>query len=411
MCPNCWHRFRPVDVKFVARHQDLVGDAVLGPEEAIRFRPSRFAINGSAIDPGGAECRTIVCPRCHLPLARSILESERLSISIVGAPAAGKSFLLAAMTWELRQLMPRLGWVFTDAMPEGNEVLNANERTLFLAEDPDTPVMLEKTQTDGGALYRFATIKGERVMLPTPFQFHLSALKRTNKSGSHVLVLYDNAGEHFLPGREESRAPVTEHLAKANVIVFMLDPTQDPRLRSRLDSDDPQLRSARVLDGSGLIRQETILSEAIARTRSLAGVPSYAKHGRPLIIALAKSDLWTSLLGEPIPDNPLIETSDGGLAVDGDLIREVSARCRALLSTVCPEIVALAEDFARSVLYVPTSATGCSPVVVERDGSNFLGMKPRDIRPRWASVPGLCAIQMAQPQLVPMVRRGGGTGR
>ena len=403
-CPHCWHKFRAVDVVFVARHQDLVGDAVLGPDEQLRFSPSRFLVNGAALDPMGAECRSVACPRCHLTLARSLLECEKLSISVVGAPAAGKSYLLAAMTWELRQVLPRLGWVFSDAIPETNAILNANEKRLFLAENPDEPVMLEKTQTDGPGLYQFASIRGERVMLPKPFQFQLAPTNRSDKTGARVLVMYDNAGEHFLPGREEARAPVTEHLARANLIVFMLDPTQDPRLRSQLDSQDPQLRSSKLLDAAGLMRQESVLAEAIARTRSLSGIASYARHGKPLIIALAKCDIWSGVVDRSLPKSPLVEQTDGSLALDVELIRETSSRCREMLKSVCPEIVALAEDFTKSVLYVPTSATGCSPMSVERDGTTYLGFRPRDLLPRWASVPALCAIQAVQPRLIPIVK-------
>ena len=49
-----------------------------------------------------------------------------------------------------------------------------------------------------------------------------------------LLVLYDNAGEHFLPGADQATRPVTRHLGRSEAIVFA--PTKvnvPPLLRTR----------------------------------------------------------------------------------------------------------------------------------------------------------------------------------
>src|SRR5580700_11824914 len=83
-CPHCWHVFPPEQILWVAQHGELLGDALLGPEKARRFLPSRFTIDGRALDARGTPCDQLACPRCHLLVPRPILDVEPLFISIIG---------------------------------------------------------------------------------------------------------------------------------------------------------------------------------------------------------------------------------------------------------------------------------------------------------------------------------------
>jgi hypothetical protein len=117
-CPHCWERFAPEQVLWISEHVDLLGDPLLGPEQQQRFLPSRFTIDGDALDSRGMTCRSQACPKCHSPIPRAMLELEPLFVSILGAPASGKSYLLTAMTWKLRQVFPHHFKVaFSDADP------------------------------------------------------------------------------------------------------------------------------------------------------------------------------------------------------------------------------------------------------------------------------------------------------
>ena len=120
-CPNCWLRFSPEKVLFVARHDALLGDSVVGSDAFRRFLPMRFTIEGDALDSHGQVCTQLACPRCHLELPRAHIEMPPLFFSIVGVPASGKSYFLAAMshgctkinssttpTWTGRSNFPRL---------------------------------------------------------------------------------------------------------------------------------------------------------------------------------------------------------------------------------------------------------------------------------------------------------------
>jgi hypothetical protein len=80
----------------------------------------------------------------------------------------------------------------------------------------------------------------------------------------------------------------------------------------------------------------------------------------------------------------------------------VSSALRALLLRVCPEIVGVAESFAREVTYVPASALGCLPVAgVGGKGS----VRPRDIRPVWVTVPMLYGLCRHLPGLITPLKR------
>jgi hypothetical protein len=140
-CPHCWANFDPADVLWVSVHQDLKEDPRLGPEEQLRFLPSLFTADGEAIDLRGMVCRELACPSCHLPIPRAVLELEPHFVSVMGTPSCGKSYYLAALSWQLRQLMPSyFALSFADADPTVNIALTLHEQQLFLnptARGPD----------------------------------------------------------------------------------------------------------------------------------------------------------------------------------------------------------------------------------------------------------------------------------
>jgi hypothetical protein len=415
-CPHCWAQFSPSQVLWVAQHSDLHGDPVLGPEKAKRFLPTRFTPHGQAIDSRGAACQLIACPRCHLIVPRSVIELAPLFLSVIGGPKSGKSYFLACMTWELRRTLPsQFGLSFSDADTISNQVLTEYEGTLFLAEDPQKLVAIRKTELEG-ELYDQINLGGQVMSLPRPFLFdirpaadHPHAAKRAECS--RMVCMYDNAGEHFQPGMDRAGSPVTMHLARSRALMFLFDPTQDPRFRELCKglSNDPQLNGARNTQ-----RQETLLTEASLRVRRYANLPPNTKHQRPLIVVVPKSDVWGKLLeGEDLINDPFILSAlKGKLAgVDTRRIDRVSRKLRSLLAQRTPELVSAAEDFCEHVVYIPVSSLGCSPEEATLPGATGTGLfvRPSQIGPRWASVPvvymlskwasGLLANNDAAPQV------------
>ncbi len=223
-CPHCWHIFKPESILWIAEHSDLLGDPVLGQEQHIRFLPSRFTVAGEAIDPRGATCRQMACPRCHLPIIRDVLESPLLFISMIGGPGSGKSNLLASMSWLLRQTMARdfaLQWGDVDAVT--NRLVNSYEEQLFLAADPNKPTSIAKTQEQGD-IYDVANIGGQSTAFTRPFIFKVRptvAHPHCNRAAeiTRLACLYDNAGESYLPGADTTSRPYTQHLGKAQLII------------------------------------------------------------------------------------------------------------------------------------------------------------------------------------------------
>jgi hypothetical protein len=339
-------------------------------------------------------CQTLACPNCHLVVPRCLTESDPLLVSIIGVPASGKSYFLTSMTWELRRQLPlHFGLTFHDADTICNLNLNGYEETLFLQPDPDKLVAIRKTETAGNDLYDVVKFGQHETMLPKPYLFNLRPTSQHPNYAQaerlgRVLCLYDNAGEHFFPGEDSASSPVTQHLAKSRVLMFLYDPTKDPRFRQRCKSisSDPQL--SRETE-----RQETVLTEAAARVRRYSGLASAKKHDRPLLVIVPKADIWGQLLdGVDMSREPIIRdaVADGVGAVDLGRIEEVSRKLRRLLQQLTPEFVAVAEDFCEHVVYIPVNVFARPP---ERhsDASNerMLFIRPNDIKPRWVTTPVL----------------------
>ena len=392
-CPRCWHKFPPQDILWVARHADLIGDPVAGPEAPLRFLPSQFSIDGAARDARGMVCQSLACPNCHLIIPRPLIEIEPLFASIVGAASSGKSYFLTAMTWELRRLLPLyFGVSFTDAEPSFNRALNEQEEALFLPNDPERPVKLNKTDAAGSVMHDRVRLGDEIAGLPRPSLFTMRPSgKHPNADyASHlarVVCLYDNAGEHFNPDQDAASFSVTRHLGSSRVIIFLFDPTQDPRFRARIGamSADPQLG-----DDAPTRRQETILVETAARVRKIAGLSAAQPVNRPLLVVVPKADVWGKLVDLDLSKEPIVPecVADRTLAgVDLDRVEGVSAIVREMLLGIAPEFVATAEEFSSNVVYIPISALGHSPQAI--GGREGLWTRPNQIKPQWVTVPFL----------------------
>ena len=405
-CAHCWFSFPPQDTLWVSTHDSLAGaDHVLkNTDEQLRFLPSHFSAAGHAIDPKGEQCTDLACPRCHLPLPRGLLELPPIFISILGAPSSGKSYLLASMVWQMRRAASDFRIRFDDADPSLNAFLLEYEEKFFLAAQDDQWVTLPKTEQEGD-LYVPVQIDERDVLLARPFVFAVQPLQghpnldRRDKL-SRLLCVYDNAGEHFLPGQDSANQPGTGHLAQSKVLLFLFDPTQHPRLRTllRKGSQDPQLNADRKT-----YQQHQILLEAANRIRRHTQLPQNEQLKTPLVVILTKYDVWGKLLG----DEHFRADSSAIAKLDIDQLRAVSAQIEKLLAKHCPEFTNAVDGCCSDVVYVPVSAVGGSPEEREIGQDTNTGqaakqllIRPRDISPMWAEVPLLYALQRAVPGLI-----------
>ncbi len=409
-CPHCWHQFPAEDALWIAGHSDLRGDVKLGESEMRRFLPTRFTASGDAIDVAGATSTDTACPRCHLKIPRSLFELPILFSSILGAPGSGKSYLLTSMVWQARQLLPSEFFLrFADADAAMNRRINEYEEQQFLAHHPERPISLAKTEEQGD-LYDRVRLEERTVNFPKPFLFRFGPGPKHRNADraaalSRIMCLYDNAGESFLPGADESNGPVTGHLGRSEVLYFCFDPTQDPRFRRACDgiSSDPQMSTENSGQPRASVRQDSILTEAITRTRRGASLREDQKLSGLLCVLVTKWDSWEGLLPDVSTEPPYVITKEDGHVLYEDRIEETSDAVEELLRRTCPELVTAAESVSEEVIFIPVSATGTPPHRNPETGQ--LGIRPADIQPRWAEVPILYAIARRTRGLVGVVSR------
>lgn len=378
ICPYCWNRFHPEDILFVANHPDLLGDPVLGNDELQRFLPTRFTPEGLAIDAGGIVSPDMACPVCHMRLPSSVTTQPPLFMSIVGAPGSGKSYFLASAVWCLRTTLPKVfGVRFMDVDAATNQWLNDYEEKLFFQVDKEGYQTIAKTDMTAPSLYRQIRLNNMPVTLPLPSLFSLhsngSHQARPSLPPNRTLVLYDNAGEHFQAGADSAATPGTKHLVHAEGILFLFDPTEDPRFRMALAQG-----CHGVSFTSKTHRQDVLLVEMIGRIRKYLGMSSSQRIDKTLVVGISKADLLSSLL--PLDMEPwTVLPGTGTAALDMRVISKTSESVRNLMETYAPEIVATVEAFAESVVYLPNSALGHQPTKA--------GIRPCDIKPKWVEVP------------------------
>ena len=396
----------------MSSHPALNGDARLGAECQRRFLPTRFDVSGNALDSHGSVCSELACPKCHLVIPRAMFEMRSLFYSILGSPGSGKSHLIATTTWTLRKTMGRnFHLSFSDADPDSNRVLNQSEERLFFNENPNELTTLPKTEKEG-ELYDPVRFGDQTFWYPRPFVFSVQPMP-SHPQGDNVaemsraICLYDNAGEHFLPGGRSSISPATQHLTVSSGLIFLFDPTQHVRFREACKgiSNDPQITTAGLS-----FRQDQVMLEAANRIRTQASLSQNEKYKRPIVVAMTKLDAWRGLLdasferraaafGEILQrrkhkDSEAIET-----VLNHRRIKQVSLDLRELMLRYAPEFVNAAESFAEDVTYVPVSALGHAPTLEAETGR--FGVRPGSISPQWAELPLLYLLSLTSGGLIP----------
>lgn len=384
-CPVCWLKFDVGDIMHLATHDSLRGDPVLGEDAAQRFLATRFNDRGQALDALGVPCTEFACPHCRRVLPPGFLEMTHHIISIVGDQSAGKSYYLSVLLKMLpASLYDNFSVVFQDADPAGNALINEMKQTLFGAETPEG-ARLVKTQLEGGMYVRLPRY-GRVVALPKPFIFSMASCHDQNRRCS--LIFYDNAGEHFQPGRDSADSPGAQHVASSAGIVFLFDPFNNPDFRREIsDRGDPQLEKP-VMD-----QQSVILSEMKVRITKLLKLDLMEQIDAPLAVLIGKCDAWIHLLGPDALRNPI-----AGGHLDLEAVKYNSDLVRQLVKRLSPSIVANAESISRRVLFFPVSSFGHAPV---RLGPGDYVPDPRRLKPFQVEVPMLWILSCIEPALVP----------
>lgn len=422
-CPNCWHRFPPESALYISGHSGLEGDPRLEDrKEKRRFVPTRFTPDGAAIDTMGTACRDLACTNCHLTVPRVLLERRStLFLSIFGRPSSGKSYFLAAMMRQMKRTLPRLfGLGVTEPHPPSNRLAQAYENALFNHPNLDAFSDIPKTQEAGAAWYQTVRFGDEIRQYPRPMFFQIAPLAGHPNGGkaaqyARTLCLYDNAGESFEPGKDTPNNPVTQHMARSSGLFFMFDPTQEPLFLRACHGKtvDPQVEENMRDRGQESVAdpQHVILSNASQNVKKYLGREIAQPLDVPLFVIVTKFDAWKHMLGGELPDffvTPKAESPGGKMAAVSGLrlsvVEEVSRRIRELMRELAPEVLSATEQFSRHIYFVPSSATGCAPRVVDRDahtGKPTYKFRVGDLAPQWVEVPLLWMLARHVPGLVP----------
>ena len=382
LCPHCWWRFDYEQILYISEHPDLRGDPVRGEEAQKRFLPDKFTSTGKAVDLKGLPCADMACPKCHVYIPKVALKNNNQMIfSIVGVPSSGKSFLLTAMIYKLRQLMPtKFNISLMDSDPKANAVIHDYEHTFFFS-DPEKLVSLRKTE-EQGELYNQVIFDGVVLHLPAPmfFQMKPMGVEENDQQMTKTLVLYDNAGESFQPGKDTANNPATLHLGHSNAVFYLYDPLQDPKFKSMIS----QFNNEQVLKSASSYRQEILIDEIINR------IEKHTHSTRPLekqmIVLITKYDLWKGLLNVKLDSHPWEESKEGCCVLNMDKIYTASLALRNLFEEACPQAVHAIEENFQNVLFLPISAIGENTTMHENENGIF-GVKPKEIDPFWTSVP------------------------
>ena len=392
-CPVCWFRFDRGDVMNIAVHASLRGDSILGEEHMQRFLASRFNDRGQAVDAMGISAPENACPHCRRKLPPNFLDQPHHIFSIVGAPSSGKSYYLSVLVKMMQDVaFKNFGVTFRDADPSENAVLNDMRNHLFSAGTPEE-AYLAKTDLEG-ALYETLPRQGRQVRLPKPFVFRMTETSRGDDGFS--IVFYDNAGEHFEPGRNSADSPGAQHIAVASGIFFLFDPLYNPSFRRRLDGhSDPQLDQRRN------DQQDILLAESEARIKEILGLSSSERISTPLAVIVGKSDAWLQLLGDE-PLKPALESDEESSRIRLDHLGENSQRVRDLLLDVNPSIVANAEAISSDVMYFASSPLGHPPVYFEDStGQQRIGPDPVRLNPQRVEDATLWVLSKIAPTMFP----------
>lgn len=388
-CPNCWEFFMPDEILSIASHPELMGDSILGEDAMLRFAPEYSNANGLPLDAKGTPCSEYACPHCHCKLPPFFTQTQQHIISLVGVPAAGKSYYLTSLVHELETQFPReFGMPFRDADPETNEPLNEMRMRLFTARTPQE-AYIAKTHMQGRR-YHKVWRQGVFASMPRPFIFNLNKGAET-----HSLVLYDNAGEDFQPGQDNVLTPGSHHLSVASAILFLFDPTANPGFRQLLqESTDPQLRNSLYRPG----RQAMLLAESEMRLRTRLNLPPSEKLNIPMAIIIGKSDTWSHLLG---PEALLPATRNGMFMAEH--VNHNSERLRQFIFNIAPHICTNAEAISSNVRYFAASALGESPVEFTdtQSGTTLIGPASGQVHPIRVTEPLLWALHNVAPSLIP----------
>lgn len=407
-CPSCWESFGPEEVLHISN--EILGDDLLGEDERKRFFAKHFDVAGEAHDDNRDPTSLIACPHCRFRLISSMLDTPAQFLSIVGAPASGKTYALTTMMEKACGELGRMLVSMADADPIYNKIIRDNRRILFYNRDSDESVDLLKTSQNHEGLYRRVMIRGTERNCPIPMQYKLSFMRGhefVGRSGAgRIVVLYDNAGEDF--GQTDAQlqgAHAIQHVVHSDAIFVLFDLSQENHWVSAFGAQDAFDAASQRIQAAGLGQsQENTLGTAMERIRNTLRLDITELIDQPIYVVIPKFDLWEERLKISIDEEPIVTDDQGRISLDVDRIESISKQLRDILMTHRSPIVSMAESSSDHVRYIPMSALGYAPRhQLGEDGVFRTEVTPSRVDPRWAAVPLLMSLADQYNNLIPTI--------
>ena len=332
LCPHCWGKFDEGDILHIAVHESLRGDPLLGPAEMRRYLPRRFDDEGFGLDSEGLPSLELACPHCRLRLPRDFIRIPHKTISVIGDVGAGKTSMMAAMCHSLPIRLKEYGVRYHGQDRYRNRSVKELSQALFGGEQGES-VSIEPTTRDGEH-YQLVNKAGRRLRLPQPFIFRAENIAERKVAS---LVIYDASGDDFVHEDGDS-VEISEHLAHADGIVFVVDPLRCSGIRKALktESADERLED----------RHGSILDSLRQRLQRAAGGTPVDVSDVPLTVVINKADQLRTLLPKGSDDEP---------------IDDHSGRVKAFLAEHEPELLASCEATSRKIAFFAVSVLGHDP--------------------------------------------------
>lgn len=218
-----------------------------------------------------------ICPRkaCGLPLNADLIEAKKMRVALVGGPSAGKTVFVIAM----------LRWIFEDFAQQNGIVAKFEDKTqkAFFGSDISNAREGHKPPKTVVQRHRAITVLIGKEGVKSP----------------HCLYLYDIPGEAL---SQERLRETHAYLAKADEILFLLDPFSLPRPLQTLHD---QGRSERFIEPSQHDPKDVL--SGVVESLSRSGIKRKSgKLNKEIHVLLTKTDgllpmgLWR--IGKAAPD-------------------------------------------------------------------------------------------------------------
>lgn len=232
------------------------------------------------------QCNTrstdVVCPDCHKSLPESTLNGEDLIIAIVGSRASGKSNYIGVLIRELQQrICCEFNASFEVAPPQGDS-WQRYKNTFYSSLYGKNPQSVDQTDCafNMGTSYE-----------PLMFSFRMqrgSGFFRTIRT--FTFVFFDTAGETL--ENYHAMEAVNRYIAKADAIIFLVDPLQLAETELLLDEE---LRKKSIRLGN-VASPDEIVTHVSHLIRTQQNINPNSPIRIPTAVVLSKFDAVTSLL-------------------------------------------------------------------------------------------------------------------